>query len=281
MTEFIRDKAGATEAQQKKALAFLFAQASAGLATTGVLTGLAVTQTGTASTAVLVAAGAAVSQDTVGNGASQLVNDTQKTLDVLTANPVGGLPRNDLIVFDSATSSIRAIIGTPNASPTDPTLPATCAPLARIRNLASATTIPTAQIDDLRVFTYLFGVSAPVSDTGWVALTLNSGGTAGTFTATAGYTLQYRQIGNRVYLRGMVTWAANVLTNVMTTLPAGARPTGQNVWPCGNALGTGTNCVMQILVSTTGAIQIPSTSYYTGTPAVGMAIRVSGSFLVD
>jgi hypothetical protein len=119
-----------------------------------------VTQTATASSAVLVGAGAGNSQDTVGNGAAIMVNDTQKTLDILTANPMGGTPRNDIVVFDSATTSIRAIIGTPNAIPTDPTVPTTAIPLARIRNLASATTIPTAQIDSLIVPIGLFGVQA-------------------------------------------------------------------------------------------------------------------------
>lgn len=157
MTEFIRDKAASTEVQQKKALAYLFAQASTGLVTTGVLAGLQVLQTGTAGPNVLINAGAGVSQDTVGNGASMLVNDTQKTLDILTANPMGGTPRNDMVVFDSATTSIRVIVGTPNAVPTDPTVPTTAIPLARLRHAASATTVPTAKIDDLRVFTSVFG----------------------------------------------------------------------------------------------------------------------------
>jgi hypothetical protein len=206
MAEFIYHKAGATEAQQKKGLAFLLAQDSVGLATDGVLTGLGVTQTGTASTAVLVAAGAGQAQDTVGNGAAYMINDTQKTLDILTANPMGGVPRNDIVVFDSATGSIRAIIGTPNASPTDPTVPTTAVQLARIRNLASATTIPTAQIDDRRVKTALFGASdenfvirgvpfagASVTKAGkrvhWAAFsgTTNSGGVAN-FSHGAGFT---------------------------------------------------------------------------------------------
>jgi hypothetical protein len=157
VTEFILHKAGNTEAQQKKAMAFLLSQASAGLAATGVLTGLGVTQTGTASADVLVAAGSGVSQDTVGNGASVLVNDTQKTLDILTANPMGATPRNDIVVFDSATTSISNIVGTPNAVPTDPTVPSTAIPLARLRHAASATTVPTAKIDSLITKTSLFG----------------------------------------------------------------------------------------------------------------------------
>lgn len=156
MTEFQYLNGGNTEAQDRLATSFLLAQVSTGLAATGVFTGLAVAQTGTASAAVLVSAGAGVSQDTVGNGAAVMVNDTQKTLDILTGNPMGGTPRNDIVVFDSATTSIRAIIGTPNASPTDPTVPTTAIPLARVRNVASATTIDTAHIDDLRSLTSLF-----------------------------------------------------------------------------------------------------------------------------
>ena len=142
MTQFIRDKAAATEAQQKLALSFLFAQDSAGLATDGVLTGLAVAQTVTASASVVIGKGAGVVQDSVLNGASMLVLDTDLTLDVLTANPMGGLPRNDLIVFDAATVSggtggVRAVIGTPHASATAPSVPAPAIPLARLRRAAA------------------------------------------------------------------------------------------------------------------------------------------------
>ena len=156
MAVFEYHKAGVSEAQQKKALAYLYAQDSTGLATDGVLAGLAVTQTTTASAAVNIAGGAAMVQASTGNGASLMVNDTDpQSLDILTANPMGGLARNDLVVIDQATGSLRAIIGTPNASPTDPTVPTSALALARIRNVASATTIDTAHIDDLRVFTHL------------------------------------------------------------------------------------------------------------------------------
>ncbi len=165
MSEFIYDKAGATEAQQKKALAYLFAQSTQGKASTGVISGLLVSQTGTASANVLIDAGGGVSQDTAGAGASVLINDTQKTLDILTANPMGATPRNDIVVFDSATTSIRVIVGTPNAVPTDPTVPTTAIPLARLRHAASATTVPTAKIDDLRVLTSQAGGRVVVTGT--------------------------------------------------------------------------------------------------------------------
>lgn len=161
MTQF-KGFAGNSEAQLRQLFSFLFAQDSSGLASDGALTGLAVTQTASASASVVVGRGAGVVQDSVLNGAQVLVNDTDLTLDVLGSNPMGGLPRNDLIVFDAATLSggsggIRAIIGTPNASPTDPSVPATAIPLARLRHAASATTVPTAKIDSLIVPTYLFG----------------------------------------------------------------------------------------------------------------------------
>lgn len=158
MSEFQFLDDGTTEAQNRLGVSFLFAQSQPGKATTGVLNGLAVTQNTTAGPAVLVAPGACVSQDTVTAGVAELVNDTTKTLDVLTANPMGATPRNDLVCFDPATKSVRLIVGTPNASPSDPTLPTGAVPLARIRNAGSATTVPTSAIDDLRTFTGLFGV---------------------------------------------------------------------------------------------------------------------------
>lgn len=204
MSEFEFHNQANDEAQQKKSTAFLFKQDSVGLATDGVLTGLGVTQTGTASANVLVASGAGVVQDTVGNGASLMVNDTQKTLDVLTANPMGGTPRNDIVAFDSATTSIRVIVGTPNAVPTDPTVPNTAFPLARLRHAASATTVPTAKIDDLRVTTYLFGTEP--NDYAWVAYTptVRSDDT-GALLGSSGATGRYRIIGKSIRVQGSIT----------------------------------------------------------------------------
>lgn len=152
MTQFVYHGTGNTEAQERLGLAFLLNQESVGLAADGVLNGLGVTQTTTASSSVTIARGAGVVQDTVLAGAKVLVLDASLDLNVLGPNPMGGLPRNDIIVFDSATLSsgtggIRAITGTPNASPTDPTVPATAIPLARLRHAASATTIPSSAID--------------------------------------------------------------------------------------------------------------------------------------
>jgi len=149
--------AGNTEAQQKEALAYLLTQVSVGKAAPGVLTGLVVGQTTTASGSVVIGAGAGVAQSATLDGASVLVNDSPLTLDVFTANPVGGLGRNDIVVFDAATAAISVVAGSPNATPTDPSIPTTAIPLARLRHAASATTIPTSKVDDLRVKTSLFG----------------------------------------------------------------------------------------------------------------------------
>jgi hypothetical protein len=127
-----------------------------------------VAQEATASGKVVIGAGAAVVQAAVIDGASVLGNDTALTLDVLGPNPVGGLPRNDIVVFDAATlqpisstgsGGLRVIKGAENAVPTDPTVPASAVPLARIRQIASGQTgygtIPTSIIDDLRTYPML------------------------------------------------------------------------------------------------------------------------------
>jgi hypothetical protein len=102
---------------------------------------------------------------TVGAGASEAINPGDVTFDVFTANPVGGLPRNDIIVWDSTTRAFAVVVGTPNATPSDPTVANTKLPLGRLRHAASATTIPLAKIDDLRVFTGLLN---------WVGVTKRS-----------------------------------------------------------------------------------------------------------
>jgi hypothetical protein len=88
---------------------------------------------------------------------------------------MGALPRNDLVIFNVDTAAVEVVIGTPNASPTDPTVSANHIKLARIRNAGNATTIPSSAIDDLRVFTTLNGASGtPVTLSGTVTLTGNA-----------------------------------------------------------------------------------------------------------
>jgi len=204
--EFLR--AGNSEATEKKALNALFAPAS------GVLSGLVVTQTSTASGSVLIASGSALVHPSAVS-ASLLGNDTSKTLDVFTANPMGGLPRNDIIEFDQITASIIVHVGTPNATPTDPTVPATSVALARLRHAASATTIPTAKIDPLIVATYLRGTTP--DDTGWIAPSLASG-----WSVFNSETIGYRRLNGVTYLRGRGSSTGTGSTAF--TLPAGFRP---------------------------------------------------------
>lgn len=116
-------------------------------------------------------------------------------------------------------------------------------------------------------------------DTGWVALTLNLGGTSGTFTAVSGYPLEYRTIGNRTEVHGMANFATSALTNNITKLPAAACPTSTR-WLCVTKMST-TTCVAQISVAADGTLRIPSTAYYTGTPTAGGMLAVYGSFLID
>jgi hypothetical protein len=153
MAEFQYLGQGNSEAQDKLATSFLLAQSLPGFALTGVLAGGSVQQTTTASGSVVITAGADVVQGSALAGSSILVNDTSKTLDVFTTSPVGGLPRNDLVVFDSVTRTLRVIVGVPNASPSDPSFPATVCVHARLRHQAGATAIPGGRIDDLRKYT--------------------------------------------------------------------------------------------------------------------------------
>jgi hypothetical protein len=207
MAEFQYLDGGNSEIQDMQAEAFLYASSgTTGIAASGVIEGLVVTQTGTASGSVLIAAGACINQASLGQGASRLINPSQKTLDIFTANPVGGLPRNDIVVFDSVTKLITVIVGTPNATPTDPTVPATSVKLARLRNLASATTIPTAQIDNLIVATTLRGAVNPpgsATPTGPVVTwaTATSGYVATGTTIISPVTLPAVGCATRVYIQ--------------------------------------------------------------------------------
>jgi len=170
VAEFQYLDGGGSEIQDMQAESYLYASSgTVGIAATGVIEGLVVTQTSTASGSVLIGAGACINQASLGQGGSRLINPSQKTLDIFTANPVGGLPRNDIVAFDSITKVILAITGTPNATPTDPTVPATAVALARLRHLSpggiGATTIPTAQIDQRQVPTTLRGVPSTLTGT--------------------------------------------------------------------------------------------------------------------
>lgn len=229
--------AGNSEAQQQQALAYLLAQAAPGRATAGVLSGLTVSQTATASGAVLVAPGAAVAQVSSTAGAGLLVNDAQATLNVLTgtgSTPMGATPRNDIVWIDRATLSVGYTAGAPNAVPTDPTVPATAVRIARLRHAANATTIPASRIDDLRTFTSLLGVS---DDTDWVTTggSAKPGWTVNQFRYRIrnGLIEVYLRVSNTTPITG--TSSTNIADVPVLQLPEACIPSG---W--GRALAPGT-----------------------------------------
>lgn len=220
MTEF-KIGAGTSEDQLQQFFAYQFAQATTGTATTGVLSGLAVTQTTTASASVLIGGGLAVSQSSLTAGVDPLVSNSTKTLDVLTANPMGAVARNDLVVFNPASAAIELVVGTPNVTPTDPTPPTGAVLLARLAHLASASTVPTSRITDLRTITYPFGgpyVRATPAKAGkrthWGYTSVSTTGASATATVThgAGFT------PSAVIIQGVdVTWRIMVDSFTSTT----------------------------------------------------------------
>lgn len=271
MTEYEYHNAGNSEAQQKEALAYLLSQSTTGKAATGVLSGLAVTQTGTASGSILIAAGAGVAQAAVLDGASVLVNDTSKTLDIFTANPVGGLPRNDVVVFDAATVSIRALVGVASATPSDPTIPTSAIPLARLRHAASAATITTAKIDDLRTFTTIFGVQSAGA---WQAQTVTAGSG---WSALAGLEPEARLLPNGdVEIAGAVLAGASISNNVVLTLPVGMRPPKTRYLPAHHTSGSASGKTYQPYVTSLGELKIDATYADGGSLAASVAYPVSG-----
>lgn len=158
MSEFKGFAAGSSEAQVLQTLSYLFKQqvgGAPGFAIAGVVAGLGVSQTATASGSVVVGSGMGVLQSTVTSGMAPLVSNADKTVDVLGASPMGSLPRIDVIVFKQSTASIEVIVGTPNASPVANPAAASELQLAQINHAANATTVPTSAITDLRVFTTL------------------------------------------------------------------------------------------------------------------------------
>lgn len=266
--EFVAARTGESEQQWRQFLAYLFQQAATGRAVTGAILGLAVQQTATASGSVNVTIGAGVIQDSTSVGVFPVVNpDNPLVLDVLTANPLGGLPRNDIVVFDYATNSIRAIIGTPNAIPTDPSVPATALALARLRHAASATTIPTAKIDDLRVFTVL-NVASPGTDTGWLDLPIVPGG----WTVPSGQVRwQARYRGGQVLYRGSLINASFTGLATICTLPAGIP--APSVATAALTVSSNTSNTRAVWVQTDGTVQAYSSGGSTAWFIIGGGYR--------
>lgn len=144
-------------------------------------TDFAVTQNGTPNMSVNVAAGAAFVLRT-GSTDFYLVEQTVGTTNNLTiaaSDPTN--PRRDIVVarvYDAAFSgalnqaTVEVITGTPAPSPVDPTIPSNCVQLARVAVAASATSVVTGNITDLRSFyTRNTPVTAPIIFTSSGSLT--------------------------------------------------------------------------------------------------------------
>lgn len=217
MSEFKYYAAGEDESKAKQFDAYLWKQqlgGAPGFAVQGVVAGLGVTQTTTASGSIVVGAGLGIYQGSLTSGVDRLINNADKTIDVLGTTPMGALPRYDIVAFNPATASTVILPGTPNASPTDPSY-AGMLPLARLRQIPTGSpgtgTIPNANIDDLRVFTTLnipeiTWQSYPVvwSQIGGTVLSVGSGTITG----------KYRQVGKQVTVQVSLTRASD--TNLGT-----------------------------------------------------------------
>lgn len=127
---------------------------------------LAVAQSSTPAMSVQVAAGRGYVQgdDNGSQGMYHVWNDAAKTLTIAAADATN--PRRDIVVarvydayYAGATNAfaLEVITGTAAASPSDPTIPNNCLPLARVAVAASATSITNANITDLRVRAYTNG----------------------------------------------------------------------------------------------------------------------------
>jgi hypothetical protein len=123
-------------------------------------TDLAVSERGAgANMSVDVAAGRATvkGDENADQGMYVVWNDDTKNLTISAADPTNA--RRDIIVarvrdafYSGATNAwaLEVLTGTPAGSPSDPTIPDNCLPLARVAVAASATSITDANITDLR-----------------------------------------------------------------------------------------------------------------------------------
>lgn len=257
MAEWIGLRAGEQEKEFRQLFAYLLEQSGTGQVKPGVLPGpsparLQVQQTTTASSSVQVIWGVAVVQDVRTDGVVPLVSNSTKTINVLGPNPMGALPRNDLVVFDAVVGAIVVVTGTPNASPADPVPTNSHLKLARIRHAANATTVPSSAIDDLRTYTRMNVAVPDVTDSDWVNISVASG-KAG----QSGSNPQVRKVGNQVFTRwgwsstGLTTPGASVVAG---TVPTGYRPTTQAVYF--ELLGSTGNQRAMCTIDTTGIVTI-------------------------
>lgn len=151
---------------------------------------LAVAQSSTPAMSVQVAAGRGYVQgdDNGSQGIYHVWNDAAKTLTIAAADATN--PRRDIVVarvydayYAGATNAfaLEVITGTAAASPSDPTIPNNCLPLARVAVAAGATSITNANITDLRVRAYTNGHW----NTAWGEVAYAGATSNQTFTGTA------------------------------------------------------------------------------------------------
>jgi hypothetical protein len=111
---------------------------------------------------------------------------------------------------------------------------------------------------------------ANTTDTGWLTLTMASGWTANS-------AVQYRRIGNRVYVRGLIRDDDGVIaagTYTSATLAAGYRPGADQYWPAVGWVYGGTDAFAEVYVTTAGALAVIVYGNTTG-------VRVAFDFLTD
>jgi hypothetical protein len=82
-------------------------------------------------------------------------------------------------------------------------------------------------------------------DTGWVNMTLTSPWTVST-------NMQYRKIGNCVYLRGSAAGTSGATGDVLTTLPTGFCPTEDQIFASGSEASGGIPVVSTLEISSVG-----------------------------
>lgn len=110
----------------------------------------------------------------------------------------------------------------------------------------------------------------------WESLTLASG-----WTAVAGYNPQIRKYGRIVEVRGMVKFTSGLITaNVVSSLPITYRPTGQAaILP--TSMGSNSKAHLTFFVFAAGNISVPSSAYYSGSPAANDTYPLRGFWSSD
>jgi microcystin-dependent protein len=132
----------------------------------------AVTQTGTPSMAVDVAAGVAVITGTDQSFQGKYLARSESVTSALTITAAPGSgERYDIVIVQVRDTNaggpagddarVFVVVGTPSATPVDPAIPTSSIPLARVRVPAGTGSITNALIDNLRVEARLIGATPP------------------------------------------------------------------------------------------------------------------------